>query len=225
MGRWEGVKSWLENNKRWITYVLIAIIIGAYGYGIALLIGDFLKRELITENGKYEIFRDIIVILLAVTGIVGYAIYSFMSKLIEERIKTYTEELHYRSLATMKMHVGFSYWKDYIKKKHRDKESKLKILKLAISKTKIAHQYSLKLNGKNIDNEFEICRVKNNLAYYLAERNRLGEAEKGDDVFALELIQYVYDRIYKFPKLRNTTLDTYQFVKKQFNSKEPQKIF
>lgn len=216
MGRWKGVKSWLKNNKRWITYVLIAIIVGAYGYGFALLIGDFLKRELITENGKYEILRDIIVILLAVTGIVGYAIYITMSKLIEERIKTYTEELHNRSLAITKMHVGFSYWKDYEKKKHRDKKSKLEILKIAISNTKIAYQYSLKLDEENMDNEYVILLIKNNLAYYLAERKRLGEAKEGDGVFALELTQYVYERIYKFPKLRGTYSDTYQFVKKRF---------
>lgn len=217
MGVWKGIKTWLKNNyKKLIAYVLIAILIGLYGYGLTLIIGDFLKRELIAENGKYEILRDIIAILLAVTGIVGYAIYITMSKLIEERIKTYTEELHARSLATTKMHVGFSNWNDYEKKKHRDKKSKLRILKNAIFNTKIAYQYSLKLDGENRDNEYVILLIKNNLAYYLAERKRLGEAKEGDDVFALELIQYVYDRIYKFPTLRGTYLDTYRFVKKQF---------
>jgi hypothetical protein len=221
MGRWKGIKSWLKNNKKWITYVLIAIIIGAYigayCYWLALLTTNFIKTELTTENGKYEILRDLIGILLAVIGIVGYAIYITMTKLIEKRVKTYTEALHNRSLAAMKMQVGFSYWIDYKKKKHRDKKSKLDTLKKnVIFNTKIAYQYSSKLDEENMDDEYVILLIKNNLAYYLAERKRLGEAEEGDDVFALELIQYVYDRIYKFPILRGTYLDTYRFVKKQF---------
>ena len=147
MGRWKGIKIRLKNNKKWITYVLIAIIIGAYCYGFAFLTSDFLKRELITENGKYEILRDLIGILLAVTGIVGYAIYITMSKLIEKRVKTYAEELHNRSVAATKVQVGFLNWKEYKKKKHRDKKSKLKILKKnVIFNTKIAYQFSLKLD-------------------------------------------------------------------------------
>nr|QNO55984.1 hypothetical protein KICHMFME_00008 [Methanosarcinales archaeon ANME-1 ERB7]QNT35760.1 hypothetical protein MCFLDGBP_00008 [uncultured Methanosarcinales archaeon] len=65
-------------------------------------------------------------------------------------------------------------------------------------------------------NEYVILLIKNNLAYYLAERKRLGEGKEGDDIFCLELIQNVYERIYKFPNLRSTYLDSYIFVKKQF---------
>nr|QNO55985.1 hypothetical protein KICHMFME_00009 [Methanosarcinales archaeon ANME-1 ERB7]QNO56002.1 hypothetical protein KDJLAEDB_00007 [Methanosarcinales archaeon ANME-1 ERB7]QNT35759.1 hypothetical protein MCFLDGBP_00007 [uncultured Methanosarcinales archaeon] len=154
MGRWKEIKSWLKNNKKWITYVLIAIIIGAYigayCYWLALLTTNFIKTELTTENGKYEILRDLIGILLAVIGIVGYAVYITMTKLIEKRVKTYTEELHNRNMAITKMHVGFSYWKDY-KKTHRDKKSKHKMLGNAIFNTKIAYQYSSKLNEENRD--------------------------------------------------------------------------
>jgi hypothetical protein len=64
-----------------------------------------------------------------------------------------------------------------------------------------------------------ICWIKNNLAYYLAERQKLKAALPGDDVLAQQFAKYAYDRISKYPKGRGHYTDTYRFVQEQFNNK------
>lgn len=171
---------------------------------------------------EYEIIKDIILISLAVAGLTGvslYSIYKLMLKAVANAVAEKTmllaKELHYRTMATTKGHVGYAYWNNYMKTKDR------KDLDLAIDITERAYKdYASQLNEQEPDNEELICWIKNNFAYYLAERQKLKAALPGDDVLAQQFAKYAYDRIYKYPKDRGTYTDTYRFVQKQFNNKQ-----
>ena len=70
------------------------------------------------------------------------------------------------------------------------------------------------------DSEWLICWVKNNLAYYYAEKQKLGTATLGDKALAQRFIKYVYARIDKCPKKGEESeawVDTYNFVQQQFS--------
>lgn len=167
---------------------------------------------------EYEIIKDIILISLAVAGLTGvslYSIYKLMLKAVANAVAEKTmllaKELHYRTMATTKAHVGYVYWNNYMKTKDR------KDLDGAIDISERAYEdYASQLNEQEPDNEELICWIKNNLAYYLAERQKLKAALPGDDVLAQQFAKYVHDRIYKYPKERGTYTDTYRFVQKQF---------
>lgn len=162
--------------------------------------------------------KDIIFILLAVAGLTGVSIYSVYKAMMKavagavaEKTMLLAKELHYRTMATTKAHVGYVYWNNYMKTKDR------KDLDGAIDLSERAYvDYASQLNEQEPDNEELICWIKNNLAYYLAERQNLKAALPGDDVLAQQFAKYAYDRISKYPKDRGTYTDTYRFVQKQF---------
>ena len=106
---------------------------------------------------------------------------------------------------------GFDFWTDY------KATGKIEYLNRAIDRTKWAYdEYASKLDEKKPDNEKLICWIKNNWAFYLAERQKCKEPQKGDDVLALKLAEEAYEKIGKFPEHAEAWIDTYQFVRKQF---------
>lgn len=83
--------------------------------------------------------------------------------------------------------------------------------------------YATKLEErKKGDSESEriICKIKNNLAYYYAEKQKLGTVTPGEKALAQELVEYTYKRKGKYPKDREERehwVDTYNFVRHQFS--------
>jgi hypothetical protein len=72
---------------------------------------------------------------------------------------------------------------------------------------------------KDLDSEFLICKIKNNLAYYYAEREKIGAAESGDKSQAQQFIKYVYERMDKYLEKKNHWSDDRDFVIDQFHLK------
>ena len=161
---------------------------------------------------EYGSIRDIILISLAVVSLVGAAIYKIMSKTIERHIRSVIEELTYSTKAYTKLHVGYAYWRFF------EKTKDIEDLELAIRLTNSAYtDYAQKLNEKKSDNEVLISKLANNLAHYLAERQKCGKAARGDAAQALQLAAYAYSKIHKYPKYKGEYTDTYKFVHKQFS--------
>lgn len=68
-----------------------------------------------------------------------------------------------------------------------------------------------KQGGKSL-----ICQIRNNLAYYYAERHRFGKAEPNDAADAQEFAEYVNKEKHKYPEYILTYSETYEFVNKEF---------
>lgn len=163
------------------------------------------------------LIKDIIVIALAIAGLTGvslYSMYKFMTKVVEDNLKSFVEELNNNTMAAIKARIyGYGCWMDY------KRGNNIQDLNEAITKTLEAYEnHAQKLDEKKSSNEELICWIKNNLAYYLAERHRVNPAAAlpGDGDPARKFAEYPYERIDKYPKNAEKFVDTYRFVQKQF---------
>lgn len=92
----------------------------------------------------------------------------------------------------------------------------------AIKATKQGYDdYATKLEKRDPDSDSEwlICWIKNNLAYYYAEKQRLERTTPGEKALAQRFVKYLWDRIDKCPKKReerDAWVDTRLFVRKRF---------
>ncbi|RCV64531.1 hypothetical protein C5S53_08340 [Methanophagales archaeon] len=62
-----------------------------------------------------------------------------------------------------------------------------------------------------------ICQIKNNLAYYYAERHRFGKAEPNDAADALKFADYVNTNRHNYPRYYSSYGRTHKFVYEQFS--------
>ena len=156
---------------------------------------------------EYDIIKDIILISLAVAGLVGAVAYKIITGTLERRLLSRVHELQYRTMATTKTHVGHTYWKNF--KKFAD----ITDLDLAIDLSEEAYKdYASHLNEKEPDNEKLICWIKNNLAYYYAERGKLEDGAK-----ARRYAEYIFERSDKFESSFEADLNsTYKYVQRRF---------
>lgn len=65
--------------------------------------------------------------------------------------------------------------------------------------------------------EFLICKIKNNLAYYYAERKKFGKDKKDDADRALEFADYVNTSRHNYPGYYSSYGRTHKFVYEQFS--------
>ena len=167
----------------------------------------------------YEVFRDILTLLLAVLAVASAVAITVMYAVLSEALKrgvtlAAKTEMH-KAIVSSYISMGHLYWKEY-----HDTKSDSK-LNQAIEITERANdKYARELDEQDRESEWLICWIKNNLAYYYAEKQKLGSATLGDKASAQEFVKYVCDRIEKCPKSRkerNDWVDTYKFVRKQFS--------
>ena len=153
--------------------------------------------------------------IIAITGIiVGISITVYLGmayKILSWKIKTLArleiEKENHKMGAYMLMHVGYGHWEDYKisgDKRHLDE---------AIRLTERAYSlYGCHLDESDLENEFLICNIKNNLAYYYAEGQKIEDGAKAR--------QYAEDILAKSHKFetskRNHMIDTYKHVQRQF---------
>lgn len=212
----------------------------------AWFIGNYACRFL-TARGyviedKYTILVDLILIILALVAIVGYAIYRWISRSVEDRTRRAIREGQNYTRAQVETSLGFWYYEQYLAETKSKEEtdriwaklkkiqsrlaegSKVKrqprnntsveYLNRAIERTMKALEFTKELDER----EYEelICVCKNNLAYYLAKRQEQGKAELGDRELARDYAKYVRNRVEKYPRRRATFIDTIDFVNQQF---------
>lgn len=206
--------------KTW-HWVVILVIVGI----ILLVCGFFLDRFFLgwphRNVNQYELFRDLLVIILALAGLaiafIGLVVYELISKGLETKVeKKVAGEVNY-AISTIFLELSYDYWRAYEigGKFQRDKTNELE---RAIEKSKKALTRAERLDTKQKIFEFTLCLAKNNLAYHLAARNRTKDTEK-----AISLAKYAYDRAgdFDFEKTCHW-METYGFVLIRMGTEEQQ---
>ena len=175
---------------------------------------------------EYNLLRDVIIIILAI-GAILTTLLGLILKIYDEKIKESTannlksmikeEESkikdNYNNIRAM-IHANvyaMDFWRDY------KATGKIEYLDRAIERTRVAYdKYASKLDKKETENGELIYWIKNNWAYYLAEKQKCKVSQKGDEDLALNYAKEAYEKIGEFPEHAEAWSDTYKFVRKQF---------
>lgn len=165
---------------------------------------------------EYDILKDVLAITLAVLAvimvIVGYSLYQILSGRLQLESTSASRIETTRSSARLLTHTGFTFWKI-----HDESETKIpQYLDFAISLTDLGLQYFNELHEreqKQRHNEELLCTIKNNLAYYLAERNRVEDKD-----LAKEYAKFIRQKSSQYPTRRAWWIETCDFVEKQYPS-------
>lgn len=236
---------------------------------------------------KYDVFKDLLVIFLAVAAIVSTVIYGILSTTITRKATSAAKIGMCKSFVGFYISWGYGYWATYdhgvylfnmdegleedlirgifpktvknnfetkgislsdnilttkenenkweiIDKENKNsffiskKDGKLHVymkdiwmLTRAIVVTENGYErYACLLedimNKKDRDSELLICRIKNNLAYYYAERKKFEKHELDDADMARQFADYVNARRDNYPNYSLSYWRTYNFVNKQF---------
>ncbi len=167
----------------------------------------------------YDLLKDTFMIILAIGGIL-VTLVSVIFKMIADSIKESTvkdtesmiEDNNNNILAMIHANVyAMAFWGDY------KATGNTEYLNRAIERMRVAyHEYASKLDKEKSENEKLICWIKNNWAYYLAERRKCKVSQKGDEDLARKFAKEAYEKIGEFPEHAEAWSDTYQFVQEQF---------
>ena len=220
------------STKIWYVVFLILIVF--------LIVYTFTHYTL-EESSQYTILVDLVLIILALTGAVGYGVYRWISRNVADRVTRAIKEGQSFTRAQVETSLGFWYFEQYkteskrkeeideirtklakIQAHQKNKENSteainndpMSYLKHAIERTMKALEFMKELDEKKYE-EF-ICVCKNNLAYYLAERQKLGAANLGDKELAKNYADYIRGKIGRYPSYKTDFTDTCTFVQQQF---------
>ena len=193
--------------------VLLVILILFVGY---LIWGETWQAPSVF---KYDILKDTLTITLTVLAVgiavVGYLIYQVMS------IRLQTESARAAHIATTKhcakwfAYIGFIFWQTYDQRRDdQRREGNSQYLEMAISFTERGLAYFNELpesEAKSREGDELLCKLNNNLGYYLAERHRTEDKD-----LSRECADYVRERILKYPQHKDHWLDTCTFIDQQY---------
>ncbi len=186
------------------TVLIIVVLVGAFS-SLCIYIYKFAVTSYKIAD-RYELFRDLLTVVLAIAGLAiaagGYLAFRVLSINIQKQALSAAETEMLRSSASSFIHIGYNQWVLY-----KNKKNKI-YLEQAIDATERAYKaYASKLNEHERENELIVCRIRNNLAYYYAEKQ-----SPTDKKIARDYAKYIYERIQKFPEFREDWEDTYNFV-------------
>ena len=182
---------------RLIRAIWVGLIVSMIILGIGLFLGYYLwggtiiKIPAITE--KYDIFRDLLILLLAILsgvfGVVGWLLYRWISQQLQEKVKAGVQQETSVVLSHLFTQLSGVYTSEYEPDPTKTREEQYKELAKKMSQAALAHTENL----SEKDFEKEICWAKNNLAYDLIVRKR-----EQDGKLARELAEYIYKRAHKY---------------------------
>jgi len=193
---------------RWYE-ILLVIVGGLLGLMVSVFFGIFIWKfgangfELVSRG---TLFRDVLTIVLAIAGVViaavGYLVYRLASERIERRALGEVTIETLRSTARLLTYIGYVYWVDF------EYTGEARYREQAIDLTRRAHNtYARKLDERERENELLIGAIRNNLAYYLA--NRGGSEDRN---LARGYAEYIHARSQNFPEEKEEWEETYSFV-------------
>lgn len=234
--------------KTWHRLVVL-VIGGIVVVGIVLFVCDSFSHPFFSGGkyktvNQYEVFRDLLAIVLTLAGLtialLGMGVYKWISKGLDTKVegclkdldtkvkeslagldvrvkKRVDEEVNY-AMCTFYLELSYDYWRVY-EKKGEFQPNKRNELEIAIEQSKKALRRAEGLDKKQRSFESILCVAKNNLAYHLAARNRTEDAEK-----AISLAKYAYDRAQDFDFEDSCSwIETYAFVLIRMGGKEQKK--
>lgn len=195
----------------YIGLLILAVLVGLF-IGYCLWIPTLQIPYLL----KYDILKDTLTIVLAVLAVgiavIGYAIYLILSGRleIESALTARLETL--KGSIRLFVHSGFVFWESYDKTKKKESQ----YLEMAIGLTERALLFFNELpdnEAKNRENDKLLCKIKNNLAYYYAERKKPEDSD-----LAKEYAEYIRKRMSKYSEEKDNWLDTCNFVYQRYQS-------
>lgn len=158
---------WLSRN--WWLLLSLGVLAG--------FIYAYIYVHLEVQPGDIStIIIDLILVILALIAALGYGVYRWICRGIDDRVEQRLTEEGNKLCARLHVSTGFVFWKHY-----RQEEP----LTVAIARTRLALEYAERLDEKQY--EPLICTCKQNLAYYLAEKGECKEE-------AHKLAKYAYER-------------------------------
>jgi hypothetical protein len=223
MNKEDNVK-WLERSTIGIPrylithYILIISLIA-----ILIHVGYNIMGKYEISDG-YELFRDILTIILTILGLaiaaLGYGIYQFILHSVERKSEKWAIEfqdkmdIRYKSFllyttSLIDLNSGHSFWLEYEAKKDST------LLNHAILLTKNAYSHVQKLDTHKKRHELLKCQILNNLTYYLAERGK-----EGDIDLAEQYTKFFMGRIQKYPMLASNWKNTDTFIRTAIRRKK-----
>lgn len=190
----------------YVGFLILATLVGLFiGYYI------WVPTWQIPHEFRYDILKDTLFIVLAVLavgiGAIGYAVYQILSGRLQTESASASRVEMTRGSARLFTHLGYVFWGKY---KRTDKKER-QYLDVAIDITEHGLRYMSELPEKKRENEILLCHIRNNLAYYLAERKNVE-----DKKLAKDYIEYIQKRIQKYPTYKAAWLDTCNFVRQQY---------
>lgn len=206
---------------RVIRAVWVGLIVSMSILGIGLFLGYYLWGGVIIEIPgvikKYDIFRDLLILLLTILsvvfGVVGWLLYGWISRQLQEQVKTGVERQTSAVLSHLFSELSYVYTSHYEPDPTKPNGQQYKELAKNMSETALA--YAEKLPEK--DFEQLICGAKSNLAYDLVIRRR-----EQDGKLARELADYIYNKALKYNDDYHW-LETYGLVLVYFGKDEKEK--
>jgi len=229
-------------------WVIILVIVSVVYTGVIFFVSDSFPHPFFWGGkhrmvNQYEVFRDLLAIVLTLAGLfialLGAGVYrliygrldakaiecfaSLDAKAKEHRAsldatvkKKIDEEVNY-AISTLFLELSYDYWRAYEVggKFQRDKTNELE---RAIEQSKKALARTERLDTKQKRFLGALCLAKNNLAYHLAARNWTKDTEK-----AISLAKYGYDRVGDFDfEMTSYWMETYGFVLIRMGTEEQQ---
>lgn len=196
------------------------MVVGLITLGISSFLFIYIYKFAISNYeiaNQYELFRDILVVVLAIVGVVvavtcllvHRAILAEIEKASHQVSLEFTEKMKkvtWNSRAHTERVVGYLMWTQSVMMK--DPKEKAKLLNAAIKRTERAYfDFACRLDESVPENELLICNIKNNLAYFYAEKH-----DPADKEIAREYANYIYKKSKKHPVFEADWVDTYKFV-------------
>jgi hypothetical protein len=164
---------------------------------------------------RSELFMDLLVCIVGVAVVAALVIYGVIYKSLMKSVTLAAKAEMNKAIVSLLLAIGYNYWEEYV---HTTNNWTLGQA-IKITERSLQH-YASELDEKERDSEWLICKLKNNLAYFYAEKQqKRGTATPDEKDSAQIYIKYIYDRIDKCPKdnqERETWLDTRKFVQQQF---------
>jgi len=212
--------------KTW-HWVVILVVVAIVIIGIVLFICDSFPHSFFSGGkcrtvNQYEIFRDLLAIVLTLAGLsialLGTGVYKWISKDLnikaEEHIagldaeikRKVDEEVNY-AMAVFFLELSYDCWEAY-EVKDELQQYKENQLERAVALSKKALKRAKRLDMEQKEFKRILCEIKNSLAYHLAVRGYIKDAED-----AISLTKYAYKRVqdFDFKRTCNWT-ETYAFV-------------
>lgn len=212
-----GEKNKMKRRYYWLITASVGFGVFVFTfYVISPLFFQFQEVQVI-DKYKYEVFNDLLTIVLVISGlgitVLGVAMYTLISQGLNRRVKEKVgEEMNFTTCKFFN-NLSYTYWRLYEPPNYKmgDEEtfdeSQKRYLQIAIDQCNHALEKADLLNEEKKEYKQLISSVKNNLAYHLAMQG------SGDREGVISLAKYTYDGILDYSSEKYySRAETYAFT-------------
>ncbi len=170
-------------------------------------------------------FKDVLQTVLAIAALAiaafGYGTYKILSSQIEERVRRNMDSQYRLTMAYHRTSFAFVFWRLYEDAEKQSTTAKV-YLDVAIDHTRRAfYDHVVDLNHDDPKVEQLICEIRNNLAYYISEKQRwFGPIAPEERAECLGFVDWLEGRVNGYPQRAHDYRDTIDTVRRRFSTTE-----